>query len=304
MGSEPPHPRASPPRAPPSSRHYALGYPTVGAKPERPRVAGSQLSHPNAGVGARGWLGALGCATREAAPNFLPSSRWRQKPSPKAELEPSRQGAPPAPCPPGPHSPRVPRALPPSPRGCRSPCSGPPGHPRVLPCSAGPTGAGRAQGAARAAVASSRALPAARGPVLLPGPPGGRRRQLGLLPRPREGGAWGGKWEAGRALPGGASSPTGGAGALSRPPPAAWSPPLARLGTLSDQSLGAPSIRGWNPRVRTFQARTSRIGTPLVLTLPRLASPEPLAPPSSLHPALRAADAGCEGWAQPRPAGP
>lgn len=205
-------------------------------------MAGSELSHPNAGVrviagGGRG----LGVPqSPEAEPSFLPSRHWHQKPSPKAELEPSRQGAPPAPL--GPHSPRVPL---PSPRGCRSPHSGPPGHPRELPCSAGPAGAGQAQGAAPAAMASSRALAAARGPVLLPGPAGsgGGCCSGSSLGRGR-GRAWGGKWEARRALPGGASAPTGGAGTISCPPAASgWRAQALRVVSASGPRMFEAGIR-------------------------------------------------------------
>ncbi|VCW60178.1 unnamed protein product, partial [Gulo gulo] len=47
-----------------------------------------------------------------------------------------------------------------------------------------------------------------------------------------------------------------------------------------------------------------RIGARLVRTLPGRPRREPRAPPSSEHRALRAADAGTEGWAQLGPAGP
>lgn len=135
-------------------------------------------------LGVRGWRGLGVPQSPEAEPSFLPTP---PKPSPKAELEHSRQGTSPAPGLPGPHSPRVPGVPPPSRRGCHYPRSGPPGHSRALPCSAGPAGAGRAQGAARAAMASSRALPASQGPVLLPGQAAGGGGGSGSSPRARGG---------------------------------------------------------------------------------------------------------------------
>ena len=174
---------------------------------------------------------ATGTRSRAPRPNLSPRAR-----APRPPLSP-----------PGPHSPRVPL---PSPRGCRSPHSGPPGHPQELSCSAGPAGAGQAQGAAPAAMASSRALAAARGPVLLPGRAGGGCGGGGggcsgsSLGRGR-GRAWGGKWEARRALPGGASAPTGGAGMISRPPAArGWRVQALRVVSASGPRMFEAGIRG------------------------------------------------------------
>ena len=240
--------------------------PRSGKTPGRPRVAGSELSHRNAGVWmrARGRGFGLRSPSKPNPASFQLATVSRSQ-APRPNLSPRATGPSPPLCPPGPPltagpagaAPRHRRS--PSPRGCRSLCSGPLGHPRALPCSAEPVGAGRAQGAAPAAMASSRALPAASGPVLLPGR-AGRAGGGGVGCRSgsslgRGGGrAWGWKWEARRALPGGASAPTGGAGALSRPPPVVRTPRLARPGARGSQRLGAPWVRGGDPRIRTFEA--------------------------------------------------
>ena len=269
--------------------------------PPRGRV-GAQ-SPKRRSLGERGWRGLGVPQSPEAEPSFLPSRHWHQKPSPKAELEPSRQGAPPAPFPAG-----APLTPGPATLTARLPL------PALRATGASPgalllgwargrgTGSGRCprgHGQLACARSCSRSGPPPR--------PGGRwlrrrrRRLLGLLPRPRAGAGVGREvgGEAGASWRGERSH-----GRSGDDIPPARRPRLARPGTPGCQCLGAPNVRGRDPRVRTFQARTPRIGTPLVRTRPRPASPEPLAPPSCPHCALRAADAGSEGWGRPGPARP
>lgn len=74
----------------------------------------------------------------------------------------------------------------------------------------------------------------------------------GSSPRPRGGGCGEGSEEARPRFLEGRALPTG--GALSRPPPAAPGPRLARPGAPGFQRLGRPNVRGRNPRVQTFKA--------------------------------------------------
>lgn len=164
-----------------------------------------------------------------------------------------------------------------------------PARPWQLACAPSRTGSGPPPG--RAAAAAARA------------PPSGREG-AGVG---REVGRRGGRFLEGRALP------TGGAGTLSRPPPAAPSPWLARPSAPGSRRRGGrtpgsgtrgsersrsesegPNVRGWDSADRSAAGSHP----------PWPASPEPRAPPSCEHRTLRAADAGTEGWAQPGPAGP
>lgn len=293
--------------------------PRSGKTPGRPRVAGSELSHRNAGVWmrARGRGFGLRSPSKPNPASFQLATVSRSQ-APRPNLSPRATGPSPPLCPPGPPltagpagaAPRHRRS--PSPRGCRSLCSGPLGHPRALPCSAEPVGAGRAQGAAPAAMASSRALPAASGPVLLPGRAGGRRRRwlpLGLLPRPRRGAgvglemggeagaSWRGERSHGRS--GGAVPPAAGGSDTAAGAPWCSGLPAPRGSVGSRRGSQDPNVRGWNPRVLTLPARTPRIGT-------RGGSHSPQAglvraAGTSELPALCAR---VRGWALPGPAGP
>lgn len=178
----------SPPPPPPAPRPRPLPW-AVRVQPERPRAAGSELSHPRAGV----WVRAGGGAWAPQAPEADPASSH-----PPAAEPPGRPARPALPAPL-----TAARAPPPSLRGRGCPRSRAPGHPRgALRCSAGPAGAGRL-----------RALPARRGQLraLQPlgvrsspaGRAGGRAAAVARAPPPAEGGGGEGSEEARRALPGG-----------------------------------------------------------------------------------------------------
>lgn len=280
----------------------AFPHSTVRAKPGRPHVAGWELSHPRTGVRVRAGGGASGRRSpqRRNPASFQPVTGARSRaPRPNLALAPGRPARP---------------------------------WPSRAPLTVGPAGR-RPHGAAAAARAPGsrgipersparpglrardglRALPARPWPARVRSQPLGVRSSSragggggsGSSLRPRRGGCAEGGAEARRALPGGESTPAGGAGARSRPLPAAASPGLARSGPPRSPAVGArmfqpesqgPSGRGRNPR-----AGTPRIATPLVRTLRRPPSAEPPAPPSSQHRALAADAAETEGWVRPGP---
>lgn len=222
---------------------------------------------------------------------------------PRPNLSPRATGPSPPLCPPGPPLTAGPAGAAPRHRAAAAPCA--PGHwgiPGRSPARPGPRARdglralplrpwpARVRSQPLAVRSSSRAGRAGGGGV-------GCRSGSSLG---RGGGrAWGGKWEARRALPGGASAPTGGAGALSRPPPVVRTLRLARPGARGSQRLGAPWVRGGDPRVLTLPARTPQIGTQGGSHSPQAGLVR--AAGTSELPALCAR---VQGWALPGPGGP
>lgn len=244
-------------------------------------------------------VGARPPQSPEAEPGFLRTRRWIQKPSPKAEVGHSRQAAPPAwaPLTAGPTGATALTARLPLPalRAARASPGAAPAWPgprardglRALPARPRPA---RVRSQPLGVRFSSRAGRAAAAAVAARAPPSGR------------GGEWGGKREARRELPGGARAlpreERGRCPARCTPLPARArrAPELGASGTEGARTPGSEGSR--------LGPRWLRIGTTWLRALPRPASPESLAPPSSERCALRATDAGTEGWPQPGPAGP